>query len=63
MRSGARRRRTGFLGDVGSVGERDLRSVIRDYETTITAVTIPVLFYVLTVGALEDFAEQLPDMD
>ena len=59
----ARSRRAGFLCDVVSVGERAIRSVIRDYETTITAVAVPVLFYLLTVGALEDFAEQLPEMD
>ena len=59
----ARSRRAGFLWDVVSVGERAIRSVIRDYETTITAVAVPVLFYLLTVGALEDFAEQLPEMD
>ena len=63
LRPAIRRRKAGFFWDVASVGERALRSVVRDYETTITAVAIPVLFYILTVGALEDFAEQLPEMD
>ncbi len=56
-------RRAGFFRDVFSVGERAVRSVLRDTETTIPAILIPVFMYALIVGALQDFAEQIPGMN
>ena len=56
-------RRAGFQWDIVTVAERALRSVIRDPEVTIPALVIPVFFFVMTVGALQDFAEQIPGMD
>ena len=46
-----------------SVSERALRSIARDPETTIPALVIPVFMYAMTVGALEDFAENIPGLD
>ena len=56
-------RRAGFLRDVISVAERAVRSVARDPEVTIPALIIPVFFFFLTVGALQDLAEQIPGID
>ena len=56
-------RRAGFLRDIASVAERAVRSVSRDPEVTIPALIIPVFFFILNVGALGDFAEQIPGMD
>ena len=55
-----RGRKAGFLRDIIAVSERALRSVVRDTETTVPALVIPVFMYVMTVGALEDFAESIP---
>ena len=59
----ARGRKAGFVRDVVAVSERALRSVVRDTETTVPALVIPVFMYVMTVGALEDFAESIPGLD
>lgn len=56
-------RKAGFHWDVLSVGERAVRLVMRDTETTIPALMIPVFMYAVTVGALQDFAESIPGMD
>ena len=56
-------RKAGFVRDVVSVSERALRSVVRDTETTVPALVIPVFMYVMTVGALEDFAKSIPGLD
>ena len=56
-------RKAGFLRDLVSISRRALRSVLRDPETTIPALVIPVFMYVMTVGALEDFAQNIPGLD
>ena len=56
-------RKAGFLRDMASVSQRAVRSVRRDPETTIPALVIPVFMYLMTVGALEDFAERIPGLD
>ena len=56
-------RKAGFLRDMVSVSQRAVRSVRRDPETTIPALVIPVFMYLMTVGALEDFAERIPGLD
>ena len=58
-----RARKAGFIRDLISVSERAIRSVFRDPETTIPALVIPVFMYLMTVGALEDFAENIPGLD
>lgn len=59
----SRREGAGILRDLLTVSERALRSIARDPETTIPALVIPVFMYVMTVGALEDFAESIPGLD
>ena len=56
-------RKAGFFKDLLSISQRAVRSVRRDPETTIPALVIPVFMYLMTVGALEDFAESIPDLD
>ena len=56
-------RKAGFLRDIVAVSERAVRSVLRDPETTIPALIIPVFMYIMTVGALEDFAKNIPGLD
>ena len=58
-----RGRKAGFFKDLLSISQRAVRSVRRDPETTIPALVIPVLMYWMTVGALEDFAENIPGLD
>ena len=56
-------RRGGFLRDTISVAERALRSIPRDPEATVPALLIPVFMYVMTVGALNDVAEDIPGLN
>ena len=56
-------RRGGFPADLTTVAGRALRSVLRDPEVTIPALIIPVFMYIMTVGALNDFAESIPGLD
>ena len=56
-------RRAGFLRDIASVAERAIRSVARDPEVTIPALVVPVFFFFQNIGALADFAEQIPGLD
>ena len=58
-----RARRAGFLRDIISVAERATRSVARDPEITVSALVIPPFFFFLNIGALADFAEQIPGLD
>ncbi|MGI9612915.1 MAG: ABC transporter permease [Acidimicrobiales bacterium] len=50
----------GFLGDLTTVSRRALRSLLREPEAIIPALTIPVFFYVVNIGALQDLAESGP---
>lgn len=56
-------KKAGFIPDLISVSGRAVRSIARDPETTIPALVIPVFMYIMTVGALEDFAESIPGLD
>ena len=56
-------KKAGFIRDLISVSERAVRSVLRDPETTIPALVIPVFMYIMTIGALEDFAGSIPGLD
>ena len=58
-----RARKGGFLRDMVTVSQRALRSTMRDTEVIIPALLIPVFMYLVTVGALEDFAETIPGLD
>ena len=56
-------RRGGFIRDTTSVAGRALRSIPRDLEVTIPALVIPVFMYIMTVGALNDVAEEIPGLN
>jgi ABC-2 type transport system permease protein len=50
-------RRAGFLADLAAVAGRALRSIPREPEMLFPALFIPVFFYVVNVGALQDFSQ------
>ncbi len=51
---------SGFFGDLVTVARRALRSLLREPEAIIPALTIPVFFYAVNIGALQDLAESGP---
>lgn len=51
-------RPAGFVRDLFSVAGRALRAVPREPEFMIPAIIVPVFFYFVNVGALENVAEQ-----
>ena len=56
--SDVRAKRAGFVSDLLSVAGRALRSIPREAETIVPALFIPLFFFVVNVGALQDFSEQ-----
>ncbi len=56
-------RQSGFLRDIVTVAGRALRSVRRDPEMVIPALIIPVFFFVVNIGALQDIVEQGGNVD
>lgn len=56
-------RDAGYLADMISVAIRALRSIPRDPEAVYPALLIPVFFFAINVGALQDMAERIPGMD
>jgi ABC-2 type transport system permease protein len=62
--SDVRARKAGFLADLLSVAARALRTIPREPEMLFPALTIPVFFYVVNVGALQDFSQAgIPNFD
>lgn len=55
-----RARKAGFFSDVVSVAIRALRSIPRDIEGVYPALFIPVFFYAINIGALQDMVERMP---
>ncbi len=53
-----RARRTSFLADVWSVAIRSLRALPREPEVIIPSLIIPVFFFAVNIGTLEDFAQR-----
>lgn len=51
-------KRAGFLRDVGSLGGRALRSIPRDPEVLVPALIIPVFFFAINVGMMQDLVER-----
>jgi ABC-2 type transport system permease protein len=51
-------RPAGFVGDLASVAGRALRQIPRELEAVIPALVVPVFFFVVNIGALQDLAEQ-----
>jgi ABC-2 type transport system permease protein len=58
-----RARRAGFWRDVWALGRRALRGIPRDPESVFPALIIPVFFFTVNVGALQDVAEGMPGVD
>ena len=59
-----RARRAHVLADVWSVAIRALRALPREPEAIIPALIIPVFFFAVNLGALQDFAERgIPGLD
>ena len=56
-------RHAGFFKDVVSIAIRALRSVPRDPEAVYPALVIPIFFFAINVGALQDIAERIPGID
>ena len=56
-------RHAGFFKDVISIAIRALRSVPRDPEAVYPALVIPIFFFAINVGALQDIAERIPGID
>ena len=52
-----RARKAGFFRDVMHLGGRSMRSIPRDPETLYPALIIPVFFFAINVGALQDLTE------
>ena len=51
------------MHDFVTIAVRAIRSVFREPEFMIPALIVPVFFYVVNVGALQDFAEQSGSVD
>ena len=59
-----RARKAGFLHDLVSVAGRALRGIPREPEMIVPALLVPLFFFVVNVGALQDFSEQgIADFD
>lgn len=59
-----RARRAGFVQDLVSVAGRALRSIPREPEMIVPALAVPLFFFVVNIGALQDFSEAgIPDFD
>jgi len=56
-RSGIRAHEAGFLVDLVSVAGRALRSIPREPEAVVPALVVPVFFFVVNVGSLQDVTE------
>ncbi|MGY9072592.1 MAG: ABC transporter permease [Acidimicrobiales bacterium] len=52
-----------LLGDIATVARRALRSLLREPEAVIPALLIPVFFFIVNTGSLENFVEQIPGID
>ena len=59
-----RARKSSFLADLWSVAIRAIRALPREPEMVIPALVIPIFFFAVNIGSLEDFAQQgLPGLD
>ncbi len=56
-RSTIRARPPGFVADLVSVAGRAVRGIPREPAELIPALMIPLFFFVVNVGALQDFSE------
>ncbi len=62
--SNVRARKTSFVADLWSVAIRALRALPREPEVIIPSLIIPLFFFAVNLGALQDFAERgIPGLD
>lgn len=54
----AHARRAGFLRDLATVAGRALRSIPREPEAVIPAIAVPVFFFIVNVGSLQNIAQR-----
>jgi ABC-2 type transport system permease protein len=50
-------RRAGFVHDLVTIGRRSVRGIFREPEFFVPALIVPLFFFVVNIGALQDFAE------
>ena len=62
-RIGVTARDAGFFWNILAIATRALRSIPRDPEFMFPVLFMPVFFYAVNVGALQDFAERIPGLD
>ena len=55
--TGIKARQSSFLADIWAVAIRALKALPREPEAIIPALIIPVFFYTVNIGTLQDFAE------
>lgn len=59
-----RTRKSSFVADLWSVAIRALRALPREPEVIIPSLIIPIFFFTVNIGALQDFAERgIPGLD
>jgi ABC-2 type transport system permease protein len=59
-----RARKAGFLADLWSVAIRALRALPREPEVMIPSLVIPLFFFAVNIGTLQDFAQRgIPGLD
>lgn len=58
-----RARAGGFPSDLAAVASRAIKLTLRDMESVIPAVVVPVFFFVVNIGSLQKVAEQQPGFD
>jgi len=56
-------RPSSFARDVATVARRAVRSLTREPEFVIPALAVPIFFFVVNIGALQDFTESAFDID
>ena len=56
-------RRSSAAHDFATIALRGVRSVFREPEFLIPALVVPVFFYIVNIGTLQDFAEQSGSVD
>ena len=57
-------RRAGFFADLATLASRAIKLMTRDLESVIPALIIPVFFFVVNVGSLQDQTERaFPGLD
>lgn len=56
-------RRAGIAADIMAVAGRALRLILRDPEAVLPPLVIGSFFYVINIGALQDFTETIPGID